>query len=265
MVDLDRKAPAWGLSRWGLGGLRFHPVDEEAFTLRGGAGHVLYRGRERSHRFTILDDSRFEYDIILKKEPMSNRLYLFIDGWELFDFFRQPDGSYAVYRKESIMRGPCHTGTGKICHIHRPLIIDNRGREVWGDLWIDRGVLSITIPEYWLAEAAYPVIVDPVIGCSSVGASYYIYFIYNEEYDEDLANLYDDGLSASEIAAYFEDWKTMPSATNDLVFNRYTATETMQGKYKVFFYSAKMDVSSYNTFAPVGLYPVRKTPLSDPT
>jgi hypothetical protein len=96
-----------------------------------------------------------------------------MEGAERFDFFRQPDdvkdpflkGSYAVYTKETLIG----EGTGKLCHIHRPLIIDSRGRRVWGDLSVTGNTLGITIPETWLSEAKYPVVVDPTIGTSTVG------------------------------------------------------------------------------------------------
>jgi hypothetical protein len=97
-----------------------------------------------------------------------------LEGAEQFDFFRQPDfikdpflaGSYAVYKKETLIG----EGTGKLCHIHRPKIIDSRGRWVWGDLSVAGDILFITIPEKWLADARYPVIVDPVIGTTTVGS-----------------------------------------------------------------------------------------------
>jgi hypothetical protein len=96
-----------------------------------------------------------------------------MEGTERFDFFRQPDcvkdsflkGSYAVYKKETLVG----QGTGKLCHIHRPEIIDARGRRCWGDLSVTGNRLCITIPESWLSEAEYPVIVDPTIGTSTVG------------------------------------------------------------------------------------------------
>jgi hypothetical protein len=97
-----------------------------------------------------------------------------MEGAEHFDFFRQPDfvkdpflkESYAVYTKETL----AGDGTGKLCHIHRPLIIDSRGRRVWGELSVMGNELRITIPETWLSEAAYPVIVDPAIGTTTVGS-----------------------------------------------------------------------------------------------
>jgi hypothetical protein len=97
-----------------------------------------------------------------------------MEGAEGFDFFRQPDfvkdpflkGSYAVYKKETL----AGEGTGKLCHIHRPLIIDSRGRRVWGELSVDGDRLCIAVPETWLSGAEYPVIVDPTIGTATVGS-----------------------------------------------------------------------------------------------
>ena len=174
-VRLGEKTPAWGLTRWaGNGGLRFIPPDDEGFTLRGDKRQLVFKGRRRSHRFTILGDGAFEYDCILNKEPESNIVSLRMEGAESFDFFRQPDfvpdpflkGSYAVYKKETLIG----EGTGKLCHIHRPEIIDARGRRCWGELSIVEDSLCITIPKNWLSEAAYPVIVDPTVGTTTVGS-----------------------------------------------------------------------------------------------
>jgi hypothetical protein len=132
MVELGKDIPSWGLNRWNGSGLRFVPPGDEGFTIRGDRQRLVYKGRRRSHRFTILGDTSFEYDCILEREPESNVITLFMEGAEGFDFFRQPDfikdpllaGSYAVYKKETLLG----EGTGKLCHIHRPEIIDSRGR-----------------------------------------------------------------------------------------------------------------------------------------
>jgi hypothetical protein len=189
VVRLGEKMPSWGLSRWGGGsGLRFVPPDDEGFTLRGDKRRLVYKGRRRSHRFTILDDTAFEYDCILEREPESNVISLRMEGAEHFDFFRQPDfvtdpflkGSYAVYKKEMLVG----EGTGKLCHIHRPEIIDANGRRCWGDLSVVGNELRITIPEMWLSEAAYPVIVDPTVGTTTVGSQTHWNNVENESYDQ---------------------------------------------------------------------------------
>jgi hypothetical protein len=173
MIKLGDKMPSFGFNRFKQE-LQFVPVDDEGFTLRGDKQRLLYNGQRRSHRFTILDDTSFEYDCILNKEPDCNIIRLRIDGAENFDFFRQPDfvknpflkGSYAVYKKQTLLG----EGTGKLCHIHRPEIIDARGRRCWGTLSVVGNELQITVPEQWLSEAAYPVVVDPVIGTNTVGS-----------------------------------------------------------------------------------------------
>jgi hypothetical protein len=172
-VALGKNTPTFGLHRYKQG-LRFLPPENEGFTLRGDRRRLLYKGRRRSHRFTILSDKSFEYDCILEREPESNIVSLLMEGAEKFDFFRQPDfvknpflkGSYAVYKKETFIG----EGTGKLCHIHRPLIIDARGRRVWGTLAVAGNELRITIPEWWLSGAKYPVVVDPVFGTNTVGS-----------------------------------------------------------------------------------------------
>jgi hypothetical protein len=177
-VELGKNTPSFGLYRFNSA-LRFVPPDDEGFSLRGDKKRLVYKGRRRSHRFTILGNTAFEYDCILEREPESNVVSLIMEGAENFDFFRQPDfvadpflkSSFAVYKKETLLG----EGTGKMCHIHRPLIIDAHGRRVWGDLSVcglksGGNELLITIPEKWLAEAAYPVIVDPVVGTTTVGS-----------------------------------------------------------------------------------------------
>jgi hypothetical protein len=117
-----------------------------------------------------------------------------MEGAENFDFFRQPDfvpdkflkGSYAVYKKETLVG----EGTGKLCHIHRPEIIDARGRRCWGDLAVTGNELRITIPERFLSGAKYPIIVDPTIGTTTVGSfdKYWTGDSYDEEEDEWYSN-----------------------------------------------------------------------------
>jgi hypothetical protein len=173
-VELGEKEPSWGLARWGGKGLRFIPPADERFTLRGDKQRLEYKGRRRSHRFAILGDTAFEYDCILEREPDSNVISLYMVGAEDFDFYRQPDfvadpflkGSYAVYKKLPTLG----EGTGKLCHINRPEIVDARGRRCWGELAVKGSMLYITIPEDWLGEAAYPVVVDPVVGTATVGS-----------------------------------------------------------------------------------------------
>jgi hypothetical protein len=255
MVSLGEKVPAWGLLRWGGSGLRFVPPDDEGFTLRGDRRRLLYKGRRRSHRFTILGDSSFEYDCILEKEPESNVVTLLMEGAERFDFFRQPDflknlllaGSYAVYKKETRLG----EGTGKLCHIHRPQIIDSRGRRVWGDLSVTGNRLCITIPENFLSEAKYPVIVDPVIGCTTIGSQYDKYFIDEEEYDGLLSIAEDEGWSDEQLREELQGCKIILTRYGEAVFNKYTCAETLLGQYTACIYVGALEYDPYACVIPV--------------
>lgn len=85
-------------------------------------------------------------------------------------------GSYAIYR---VFSNPLNYSNGydykagKVGHIHRPKAIDASGNEVWCKLQIDTntGILSVTVPEDFLKDATYPVIVDPTIGYTKVGSA----------------------------------------------------------------------------------------------
>lgn len=62
---------------------------------------------------------------------------------------------------------------GKVGHIYRPKITDNKGNECWGTLTIDIEAkrLYVDIPPEFLATAAYPVLVDPTFGYTTAGSS----------------------------------------------------------------------------------------------
>jgi hypothetical protein len=260
MVTLGDKQPVWGLSRWNGAGLRFRPDREDGFVLRGDGRQLLYQGRERSHRFTILGDNSFEYDCILNKAPDTNTVILRLEGAEGFDFFRQPDGlpnpllagSYAVYKKDTFLgNGRISVGTGKLCHIHRPKIIDAAGRWVWGDLSINGDRLYLTIPEGWLSEARYPVIVDPIIGSTTAGSQYYKYYISEEEYTDLLDMAADEGWSNAELQEELQTYKLVMTKHGEAVFNKFLVNETLQGQCKAYLYVGKLEADPYACAAPL--------------
>lgn len=185
-VRLGAKNELFSLSKWGgKASLVFGKDDDWAGTVRcAGTDLVLapYAKERSRYVFRKLDGDRFEYDVVLLAEPESNVIPIDISFPDGLTFYRQPSAdymrlhrmrcdpsvidSYAVYWKE---RNGAYK-TGKFCHIYRPRITDARGRAVWGSLAIAGSRLLVTIPEDWLAEASYPVVVDPVIGTPARGA-----------------------------------------------------------------------------------------------
>lgn len=146
-------------------------------------------------------DGAFEIEWILKEKPNTNIVEFQLDTQGL-DFFYQlpldkennvgqegivsctetqcfgeddevimhrPEnivGSYAIYASEEKINwiNGKEYKIGKVGHIYRPKIIDSAGTEVWGELHVENGILSVTIPQKFLDEAVYPVLVDPTIG-----------------------------------------------------------------------------------------------------
>lgn len=174
------------LSRWGgEASLVFAPGREHAGETREQGNELLLKSDatpKQYHVFRRLDGERFEYDVVLLKEPETNIIEIELEFPDGLEFFRQPSAerliaspfrcspevmeSYAVYWKER--NGPYKTG--KFCHIYRPEIRDARGWKVWGQLDITGNMMRITIPEEWLSDAAYPVVVDPIVGTQTRGA-----------------------------------------------------------------------------------------------
>lgn len=134
--------------------------------------------------------AEFDIDFILDAKPESNIFTYIIEGADDLDFFYQPAltqeeidqgserpenvvGSYAVYSKtkRDHIKGQTNYATGKVFHIYRPKAIDADGRDVWAELSYADGILSVTVPQDFLDTAAYPVVVDPTFGYTSIGAS----------------------------------------------------------------------------------------------
>src|SRR3990167_4717626 len=139
-----------------------------------------------------IDDENYEFEIELSKKPNKNKFDFIIEGAENLDFFyqpaltqeeidegsRRPDnviGSYAVYHKTKANHrvGSINYATGKVFHIYRPKAIDADGKEEWAELSYatTTGILAVTVPQNFLDNAEYPVIVDPTFGHTGIGGS----------------------------------------------------------------------------------------------
>lgn len=181
-----RCPPDINLSKW----------DEEAFiSIRTSDRHERVRdSKERSNKLSIetnkrkhiitrLDENQIEYDIVINETPKLGEIRLPIEFPQGLSFYKQGvnpkreiepfiRGSYAVYWKNKNNKYK----TGKLCHIYRPKIIDSRGFWCWGEIDYDGTGLVMTIPENFLKRCRFPVLVDPVIGTSSVGSQH----LYND-------------------------------------------------------------------------------------
>lgn len=136
-------------------------------------------------------EGAFEFDIELAKKPKTNKIEFSLNTKGV-DFYYQPAltqqeidegairpenvvGSYAVYASEQKTNyvGGKEYKTGKVGHIYRPKIYDASGAECWGVLSVDKeaGKLSVEIPQDFLDNAVYPVVIDPTFGYETAGGS----------------------------------------------------------------------------------------------
>lgn len=143
-----------------------------------------YNYTENEQNYTMFDDGGMEFEVIFKSKPSSNIVSFDISSENLI-YYYQPEltqdeidngeyrpeniiGSYAVYHDSKKNN---NYKAGKAFHIYRPKIIDADGKEIWAELNIDNGIMTITIDQKFLDGAKYPVIVDPTFGETGIGAS----------------------------------------------------------------------------------------------
>lgn len=173
----------------------------------------------------INEDGGLEIELLLKKNPGINKFDFSLQTKNLV-FCRQPEltqeeidagnerpdnviGSYAVfhaYRGVFNRDDGMDYKTGKAFHIFRPKITDANGNWIWGELNIDidNNLLSITIDQNWLNNAAYPVLVDPTIGYTTKGAS--SSSVVNNEYYKAYAHIMQEKGTISSITQYIKNY-----------------------------------------------------------
>lgn len=153
---------------------------------------IKFKENKKEHHFYEVENG-YEIETILLEKPTSNIVEYEIETKGL-DFFYQPEltqeeidegafrpenviGSYAVYHStkqgDYSKMGGKNYRAGKAFHIYRPLIIDANSAEVWGEMNIESGLLTVTIPQSFLDNAVYPVVVDPTFGYTTSGANYW--------------------------------------------------------------------------------------------
>lgn len=144
------------------------------------------------------DGTGFNVDINLASKPSTNVFTYQLSGWQDMDFWYQPPlnvewasstctatdcgtahrdpnvvGSYAVYSKthKDHVLGQTNYQTGKLFQIYRPFATDSASSTAWATLNITNGLMTVTVPQSFLDQAVYPVLVDPTFGYGSAGAS----------------------------------------------------------------------------------------------
>jgi hypothetical protein len=100
--------------------------------------------------------------------------------------------------------------------------------------------MTMTIPEWWLADAKYPVVVDPVVGSSVVGAYYKYEYLAQEDYERYLEDNKKD--PSVQIDRYKEMYAIWFDTTN--VLNKYKIPVQLQGTYNTYLYMEWIPVPS---------------------
>lgn len=174
--------PQVKIMRWGNEvNCSFRLLDDEPKTLTTEGEKIKLIGAKKEvHLYDIAPceehpEGGYEFEVILKEKPASNVLEFSLVDKDV-EYFYQPPlaqkeidkgavrpenvvGSYAVYAKSNKVNyvGGKEYKCGKVGHIYHPKIIDSAGKEVWGELHIENGILSVTIPQDFLDKAVYPV------------------------------------------------------------------------------------------------------------
>ncbi len=195
-------------------------------------GKLKLEGVTREAHFYPLENG-YEFEVILKEKPKSNVIEFTLEDKDV-EYFYQPEltqeekdkgakrpenvvGSYAVYAKSNKVNyvDGKEYKVGKIGHIYRPKIIDSVGKEVWGELKIENGTLSVTIPQEFLDKAVYPVrhAAGLTFGYTSAGESDEALFNPDQGWGIDAAP------ASSGTATSITAWcKEGTESTNDGVF-----------------------------------------------
>jgi hypothetical protein len=179
--------------------VEYLPTDDTLTQFTDKDGVKTWTGVRSSVRYYELPPSDqyegggHEYDLILKEKPLSNVFSFKIETENLELHYQPPlteeiknigwtvnathalneKGELVNHRPENVVGSfAVYTRAGnKIMHIFRPLIMDSKDGEVWGEMSILGETLTISVPQKFLDDAVYPVIIDPTFGYTTIGAS----------------------------------------------------------------------------------------------
>lgn len=200
----DDGRPQISLNRWQWGRgstqLEVEFVTEESGQFKQSGNRLIWSGETLACRAYRVDPTfgfsgnvlnergGLEFDVVLQHRPNTNVFAFRVHSPDL-EWFYQPAepsrsieivGSYAVYHRSradahkdkttspDIQLLGMHT---KAFHVYRPFAVDALGKQTWCELYYEAGLLTITVPQVFLDDAIYPVVVDPTFGYTTVGAS----------------------------------------------------------------------------------------------
>lgn len=162
---------------------------------KNGQDSVQIIGNNHYHAMFVTADNRFEWSVVLEQEPpvssvtfpfTSNGLSFYwqdtLTDEEVTEGAFRPDSviySYAVYHSTKANNynktdgSTEEYGTGKYGHSYRPKAWDNLNDTVWISLLIDTiaNELTVSWDSAWMANATYPVTLDPTVGLTSQGGT----------------------------------------------------------------------------------------------
>lgn len=179
-----------------------------------------------------------EFEVVLKEKPLTNVVEFTLNTKGL-DFFYQPEltqeekdngssqpenviGSYAVYASENKINyvGGKEYKTGKVGHIYRPQIEDSAGNKVWGELNVDieKGILSVTIPQEFLDKAVYPVrhAAGLTFGYTSAGSTF---GAYKDDIHWFQYQISDGGGTLNSISEYCSKFSTYTGNIKEAIYD----------------------------------------------
>jgi hypothetical protein len=117
--------------------------------------------------------------------------------------------------------------------------------------------MTMIIPEWWLADAKYPVVVDPVVGSSVVGAYDEYDYMSQEDYERYLEKKAKDPSTQLDKCK----WKNGIGFDSELVCNKYRVPLQLQGTYNACAYISKI-IPPQHGYKPI-LYPLLYSDFND--
>jgi len=209
-----------------------------------------------------LKEGGYEFEVVLKEKPSTNKLQFTIRTKGLKFYYQPPldeeeknnpevdhctptdcydkDGNVIIHRPENVVgsyavyheskagdyskMGKKNYRAGKAFHIYRPKITDANGNWTWGKLNIDekKGILTIEIDQNFLDKAVYPVKIDPTFGYTTIGGS-----TYSEVYEIDGSKFLGASGNGTSITVYedspFPFKFALYDTSGNLISNGYTS------------------------------------------